>query len=223
MPREPHREQTVRWSMLANELFLTVHEDNGRLRLHRDVARAGLAAATIAELMLMGHAGIEHGNLIAATGAQPIDPLAAILKQRIRAERAYAPVRVWLQLLATETPADGDVYDRVAARMERAGVVRRRETGLIRRTTRWMPCSMNDAAWPAARLSTALYQGKRLDVFDKVLGGLLLALELHSTVLTGDSDVLEALLRAHLEVIDDSYGELFYQTETLIAASAITG
>ena len=224
-PRPPSmpRAREVRWAMLANELFFTVHEDNGRLRMHRDVARVGLAAATIGELLLMNHASIEHGDLIASRDELPVDPLAAILKERIRAEKTYTPVRVWLQLLAAETPPDGDIYDRVAARMERAGIVQARESGFIRRRTRWMPRNMNDAAWPAARVSTALQQNKLLNRFDLVLGGLFLALGLHGTVFTGDIDVMERLLRAHVRALEEQYIELLYQAETVVAASVITG
>ena len=213
------------WPMLADDMFRVCHEDSGKPILHRDVARVGLSAALIGELMLAGRVVIENTNLVPVPSDPPPDPLAAAILQRVCAEPTSAPVQQWLRFLATEEPADGDVYDRVAARLERANQVIRREKGFLflRRNTWYMPTDMNAAAWPGARLSTALYQARALDTHDMVLGGLVMALGMHGQVLTGDTDVLEQLLRRHVRAVEPQYAELIHQTETAVGASVITG
>ena len=214
----------VVWPLLADDLFRLAHNDYGKPRLHLTVARTGLAAALLGELLHTGFVAVEQDKLLwRRTTVVPIDPLAAAVFAHVRAEPKNLLVRDWLTYLSAAEAPIGDIYDRVAERMERAGHVEQRTKGIFRRRTVWMPSDMNNAAWPWARLSQHLQRHEQLDDFDTALGGLVIATGLIRDVLVGDSRNLEDLLRRNLTVAQPGMRALIYHAETAIGAGVITG
>lgn len=213
-----------RWPMIADDFFFVAHDDwPHKLRLHRDVARLGLGAAVVAELLMAQYVDIRHDALIALVAGRPADQVAARLMTRLSDELGAVPVRDWLAYLADAGQPDGDIYDQVGRRMVLAKKVEAERTGLLRRSIRYVPMDINAAAWPWARLSQQLERGTQLDDADTVLGGLLLATGLHAHVLIGDVGPLESRLRRNIAAAPVAVRELLRHTETAVGAAVITG
>lgn len=216
------------WPLLADDLFRVAHDDSGRPLLHRDVAKRGLSAAVLAELLLAGYATIHHGTLMPIRADDPFDAIAAAVMRQLRAEREELAVRDWLMFLATVELAGRDMYDQVGHRLERGRHVEREAPGLLgravlRRPVRYVPLDVNKAAWPWARLSRELREGEQLGLFDTALGGLVLATGLQRVVLVGDASGIETALRHNVAAAAKEVRELVYQTETAVGATVITG
>lgn len=212
-----------RWPPVGNDLFFVAHDDWGRLRLHRDVARLGLSAAVLAELLLTEYATIHDGALVPLVADDPVDPVAARVLRRLYAEPHQMPVRDWLAFLADEAQPDGDVYGQVARRLQSAGLVQPERVGLLRRSVRYVPVDVNTAAWPWARISGQVERGDRLGTVDTALGGLILATDLHRHVLTGDPGSVECRLRRNTAAGSAAVRELLRHTETAVGSTVFTG
>ncbi len=213
-----------RWPLVADDLFAVAHDDwPHRLRLHRDVARLGLGAAVIGELVMAEYLDVRDDTLMALVAGRPADPLAARVMSRVLDEHQAMPVRDWLAFLADAAQPDGDIYEQVARRMLLTGRIRAERIGLLRRSTRYVPVDINTAAWPWVRISRQLEHGTRLGDADTVLGGLMLATDLHSHVLTGNSGPLEAELRRNICAAPQAVRELLRHTESAVGSAVITG
>ena len=206
------------WPLLADDLFRLAHADDGSPVLHPDVAALGLGAALLGELILTGHVGARDGVVVVRSVVPPRDALAHTVLDHLTGEPVRHPVRVWLAFLAQIA------YGEVALRMLRAGHVRE-ETGfrvLRRPVRRYVPVDINKAAWPWARLSTLLCAGRRLDVFDTLLGGLVLATDLHRKVLTGATSDLTAGLRREVAEAPAAVRDLILHTEAVVGDAVAT-
>jgi hypothetical protein len=198
-------------------MFRLAHRDDGSPLLHPQVAALGLASALLGELVLTGHAGLRDGYVIIVHTTAPGDALAHTVLDLLLGEPVNHPVRTWLAFLATTAHAE------VASRLLRAGHVREQVSRrLFARSVRYVPTEMNDAAWPWARLSTLLRSGRRLDAFDTVLGGLVLATDLHRAVLTGNPAELTAGLRREVAGAPAPVRELLSHTEAAVGDAVIT-
>jgi hypothetical protein len=177
-----------------------------------------LAAALLGELVLSGHVGIRDGRVMVARSAAPADALGHAVLDHLISEPVNHPVRTWLAFLARTAHAD------VAVRMLRAGHLREQVSRRLwgRRAVRYVPTDMNTAAWPWARLSTLLRAGRALDAFDTVLGGLVLATDLHRAVLLGASVDLVADLRRVVAVAPPAVRDLIAHTEAAVGDAVIT-
>lgn len=187
----PAHGDRLRWPLVADDVFRLVHRDHdGRLLLNGHIAGLGLAAGLLAELVLARRITLHTGQVVVIDFAPPVDALAHTVLDRLATEPTTHPVRTWLPFLAQT------VYPDVAARLLRAGHLREDVTrSLLGRRVRYVPANMNTAAWPWARLSQRLRAGQPLDYVDTVLGGLVLATDLHRSVLLGTTAALEAGLR----------------------------
>jgi hypothetical protein len=207
-----------RWPLLADDMFRVAHEDRdgGRL-LHPDVAALGLAAALLGELLLAGRVTFRAGHVIVLDRRPPLDALAHTVLDHLVGEAVAHPIRVWLTFVGRTA------YTDVAQRLLRAGHVRTRASRrLFTTTTRYVPVNMNTAAWPWARLSTQLASGRELDAFDTVLGGLVLATDLHRIVLSGPAAEVTAQLRAVVAAAAPPVRELIEHTGSAVGATVIT-
>jgi hypothetical protein len=220
--QRPARRRRLWWPLIADDLFRVAHDDYGKPRLHRDVARLGLAAAVLAELLLTETVTIDDDKLISTSAVDPTDSLAAAVLRQVHAERHDLPVRDWLAFLGAATLPGGDMYEQVAGRLTRAGHVRPAVRRFPRRV-RYVPLDINAAAWPWARLSQSLGRGEQLNDFNTVLGGLILATDLHRRVLTGDAGGIEQRVRLNTDRVPTPVQRLLYHTETATGATVITG
>jgi hypothetical protein len=164
--------------LLADQFFLIAHEDRtGRSRLHPRATGLGLAAALIGELMLLRRVRVAGGELGVVNRDPPGDSLAHNVLDLLVAQPQHRELRTWLAFLAQ------DATVRVGERLLRAGVlepVTRRK--FISTQTLYVPMSpdqRNAAAWAPVRLANVLVQGRRLDLSDRALAGLI-----HATGLT---------------------------------------
>lgn len=215
------------WPLVADELFLVAHDDRGKPMLTRRTAKSTLAAALIGELVLTGFVTLRDRVLlpvVEAAAQEPLEPLAGAANRQIRAEQRGLTVRDWMTYLATIELGGADLYDHVGRRLVRGRRVDVQEYGLpLRRKVRYAPVDVNVAGWPGARISSALKRGWDLGPGDIVVGGLMLATELHRQVLTGDIDELERRLRACLDRAPRTIRELLRAAEEATASAINTG
>lgn len=108
--------------MLADDFFRLAHDDtSGELRVHARAAAWGLAAALLGELLYAGRIRIADGLVyVAHRVVPPADAIAHGIFAQIVAERTRHTVRTWLTFLSE------DAHEQVAARLVRAGHVRRK-------------------------------------------------------------------------------------------------
>lgn len=209
----------TRWPLLADDLFRLAHHDTtGRPLLHASVAGLGLAAALLAELAFTDAIVIENGQVCVVSRTPPPDVLAHTVLGQLAGEVAGHTVRTWLAFLSQTS------HEQVALRLLRSGHVRV-ETArrLLARSTTYVPTESHVAAWPWARLSTRLRQGKPLDRFDTVLAGLMVATDLHRRVLDGAPGHVFAGLRQMVAVAPPSLRLLLSHTEAAVGDAVLTG
>lgn len=123
-----------------------------------------------------------HDDRRVRSGAQPApDDLVHGLLAQISAAPTPQPVRTWVEVLSDTA------VRQVTTRLTHAGHVRREVTRrrLVGHDERWVPTDMNTAAWPTARLATALRARRRLDVTDQGLAALAWACGLDRHLLDG--------------------------------------
>jgi len=216
-PASP-RKRGVRWPLLADDLFRLAHRDtNGGPLLHPTVAGLGLAAALLGELVLTNKVGVQGEYLVVLSRDLPDDALAHLVLDQLLRESQPHPVRTWLAYLA-QTSNEG-----VADRLRRAGHVRAEVSRrLLAKTTVYVPTDVNTAAWPWARLSTRLRTRQRLDPFDVVLAGLMLAVDLQGRVLDGASHDIVAGLREVIASTELSTRLLLHHAEAAIGDAVVT-
>ncbi|WJK43720.1 GPP34 family phosphoprotein [Solwaraspora sp. WMMA2056] len=167
---------------LADDLFRMAHHRlHGRTLLHPRALRHGLAAALLAELFYPQWITVRHGRVAVGARIVPPDDLVHGLLAQISAAPTPQPVRTWVEVLSDTA------VRQVTTRLARAGHVRREVTRrrLVGRDERWVPTDMNTAAWPTARLATALRARRRLDVTDQGLAALAWACGLDRHLLDG--------------------------------------
>jgi Golgi phosphoprotein 3 (GPP34) len=219
----PQRSGRESWPLIADDLFLVIGDDRGKLRVNRDVAQIGLAGALLAELIHSGYATIVRNDLTATRGGEPIDRLAGAVIRQVRAEKVELPVRKWIAFLATTSLRAGPLYDNVGYRLTRAGRVTRTERGVLwRRSTLYVPSDTNDAGWAWARISSALSGGHALSPTDVTFAGLLLATGLHRYVLLGDGKQIEHQIRSYLADAGPDIGALIQHTEDAVNSAVMT-
>jgi hypothetical protein len=169
---------------LADEFYLIAHQDStGKPRLQARPAGHGAAAALLAELYLLDRLTIdEHG--VTVTSAAPIpDPLAHNIMDRMLGSPAQLAVHDWLAVLAPTAVQD------VADRLTRQGLLEKVEAKRPWGNKQWhVPVSMNEAAWPYARITSRLIAGpaEPLTLPDQILAGLCHATGLTRQMLWGE-------------------------------------
>ncbi|GAA4462649.1 hypothetical protein GCM10023170_067750 [Phytohabitans houttuyneae] len=152
----------------------------------------------LAELLYLQKIVVQAGRVYVVTTSAPGDALAHRVLAEVAAERGAVAVGTWLTVLGQ------DSYEQVAERLERNGRVRAQVSRrrLVMAQTRYVPTDVNEAGWPAARLSLALRQRRRLAAQDEALAALMWATGLDRYVLDGAPahayTQLRALVSHHL-------------------------
>jgi hypothetical protein len=196
------------------------HADStGKLRLNPRVAGLGLAACVLAELILVGRASIENGDVVIIDARPPQDLLQHSVIDRILSEPTRHPIKNWLAYLGTTA------IDDVAQRLLKAGVLHAIESkklfgGVEQRLE---PVSMNDAAWPAVRLARALSRRHELELPDQTLGGIVKATGLSRFVLRDEvSGVDDRFLEQLVAGLPEPLRLLVVETEAAVARAVLS-
>jgi Golgi phosphoprotein 3 (GPP34) len=205
--------------LLADDFYYVAHDDtSGKARLHADAARVGLAAALLAELILLGHITVRDGELTIVDTGSPHDELESDVLAQLDGEREHRAVSTWLAFLRRTAT------DLVSQRMVREGLlIRSVGRGLLgAATVRHVPADMSYAAWPAARLRRLITKGERMTLQDGVLAGLADAAGLSRFVLW-DGDARSFHYLAWLvSVLPRPLREVVEQTTAAVGKAVLT-
>jgi Golgi phosphoprotein 3 (GPP34) len=178
---------------LRDDLFLLAHDDDGKLAIPEARIDAGLAGATLIDLLLSRRVLVADGRLDVIDPTLTGDGEADATIDAIAANNAPCGPRAWVGWISN------GAYERVAAALGAAGVVRRsttRRLGLLT-VSRCVPCHIEDLVRVRSRLRYAIHGRDVPDPATAALCGLVLALHLESALLLNmdTSDLRLALER----------------------------
>jgi Golgi phosphoprotein 3 GPP34 len=210
---------TRRRMLLADQLFLTAHDDvTGKPRQRPRAIALGLAAALLGELMLLEKISTAgDGLVLAITRYAPQDALMHAVLDQLAGEREAHNLRTWIAFLGQSAT------DWVAARLERTGHVRHTEVRrLLRTEPRWVPTDMSVAATPGALLRHHLNHRQPLEPPEIVLAGLVEAIGLTSLVLWGVPSRTVEYRDWCLSTLPTPLQELIAETTAAVAAAVLS-
>jgi hypothetical protein len=178
---------------LRTDVFLLAHDDAGRLIGSEASVGAGLAGATLIELLLAGRVAVADGRLDVIDSAVTGDEESDATLEAIAANTAPCGPRAWVSWISH------GAYGRVAEQLASAGVVRRttgRRLGLLP-VQRCVPAQDEDLIRVRARVRYAIHGTQLPDPETGALCGLVRVLRLESSLLLSmpTSDLLLALER----------------------------
>jgi hypothetical protein len=178
---------------LRADLFLLSHDDGGKPVRHEASIGAGLAGATLIELLLGGRVVVAEGRLDVCDPSRTGDDETDATIDAIAANTAPCGPRAWVSWISH------GAYDRVAETLATAGVVRRdtvRRLGLVP-ATRWLACDPEDLVRARSRVRYAVHGRDAPDPRTAALCGLVRVLRLESTLLLSmpSEDLLLGLAR----------------------------
>jgi hypothetical protein len=183
----------MRVGSLRQDVFLLAHDDDGRLVGAEPSISAGLAGATLIDLLLGARVAVVGGRLAVVDSALTGDSEADATLEAIASNTAPTGPRAWVSWIS-----DG-AYERTAASLESAGVVRRstvRRLGLLP-AARCVAADVGDLVKLRARLRFGVASAEPPDGATAALCGLVRALRLQSSLLLSmpTVDLLAALER----------------------------
>ena len=178
---------------IRDDLFLLAHDDAGRLVVAEASLQAGLAGATLIDLLLSGQIAVLGGRL------QVIDPVPTgdaetdATIDAIAANTEPCGPRAWVNWISHGS------YERVAEGLAAAGAVRRgtvRRLGLVT-SPRCLPTDVADLVRVRAKVRFAIHGRELPDRSTAALCGLVRVLRLEAALLLSmsTSDLLLALER----------------------------
>lgn len=206
--------------LVADEFFLVAHNDiGGKARLHPAATGLGLAGGLLGELVLYGHIMVVDGDLSVVDRRPPADALAHTVLDQLVGEAQHRSVRTWLSFLAQSATTS------VGERLSRAGVLRRRESRrLLRTTVGYVPVDPNAAAWPTTRLRVLLERSDPPPTLaDAVLLGLIAAAGLDREVLWSTGPRAQHRLTSLVAALPTPLKELVAHTEAAVGAAVLRG
>ncbi len=206
--------------LVADEFFLVAHNDiGGKARLHPAATGLGLAGGLLGELVLYGHIMVVDGDLSVVDRRPPADALAHTVLDQLVGEAQHRSVRTWLSFLAQSATTS------VGERLSRAGVLRRRESRrLLRTTVGYVPVDPNAAAWPTTRLRVLLERSDPPPTLaDAVLLGLIAAAGLDREVLWSTGPRAQHRLTSLVAALPAPLKELVAHTEAAVGAAVLRG
>ena len=161
---------------IADDLYLMAHDENtGRPLIGPRLLGTGLAAALLAELMLIGGLVLHNSRvggvalnseMVMACRAEIADDLARHVHQVVAVEPRLHPVQVWLEFLAW------DAARNVAFRLGQAGYLEQAPRRLPWKAARWVPANPDWAYAPLTRACRAAAPGRSFYPGHAVLAGL---------------------------------------------------
>src|SRR5258705_1468167 len=169
----------MRVGSLRDEVFLLAHDDNGRMIVSEPVVGAGLAGATLIDLLLRGRVAVANGRLDVIDSALTGDDEADATLAAIAANTAPTGPRAWVSWISH------GAYGRVAESLEAAGVVRRSPIlrfGLLP-TARCLPVKPEGLVRVRARVRYALHSPELPELAPGALCGLCRGLRIESSLL----------------------------------------
>jgi hypothetical protein len=178
---------------LRDDLFLLAHDDAGKVAIPEAHVGAGLAGATLIELLLANRVAVGDGRLHvldrSPTGDDEIDATVAA----IEANTAPVGPRAWVSWISHSA------YERQAEALAAAGVVRRvtgRRFGLVP-VSRCVASNPEDLVRVRSRVRFSVHGRELPDEPTAALCGLVRVLRLEASLLlsTPRSDLLLALER----------------------------
>ena len=183
----------MRLGSLRNDVFLLAHDDAGRLTGSEPSISAGLAGATLIDLLLHGRVAVIQGRLGVIDSDTTGDEECDATLEAIAANTAPTGPRAWVSWIS-----DG-AYERAAAALDAAGTIRRtvsRRLGVLS-VSRCVPTNPEDLVRLRSRLRYALHSAQLPDAGTAALCGLVRVLRLESALLLSmpTSDLLLALER----------------------------
>ncbi|WP_144118445.1 GOLPH3/VPS74 family protein [Catellatospora sichuanensis] len=201
---------------IADEFYLMTHDDvSGDSRLHAKAVGFGLAAALLAELCMLDLVRPAVEGVAVRNAPPPADALVARVHGQLLAEPQLHPVRDWLAFLGRTAEAD------IAVRMTATGALQLVETRrLLGVQRRYMPVSVNDAAWPTARIIGRLRRQEEMSVEDRILAGLTFATGLSNTFAW--DDVRGRALSLVIAALDEPLRILIAETELAVSKAVGT-
>jgi hypothetical protein len=181
----------MRGGSLRDAIFLLAHDEDGRLIITEPAISAGLAGATLIDLLLGRRVAVVGGRLDVIDSAVTGDPEADAALAAIAADTGPTGPRAWVSWLAA------GAYERVAEALDRAGVIRRttvRRLGLLP-ATRCVPANLEDLVRLRSRLRYGVHSTQPPDPATAALCGLVRVLRLHSSLLLSmpSAQLLDAL------------------------------
>ena len=161
---------------LRDDVFLLAHDDSGRLIGAEPSISAGLAGATLIDLLLHGRVGVVDGRLDVIDSARTGDDESDATLMAIAANDAPTGPRAWVSWISDRA------YERTAKSLEAGGVIRRtatRRLGLVA-VTRFVPVDPDDLVRLRSRLRYAVHSTDLPDAATAALCGLVRVLRLQS-------------------------------------------
>jgi hypothetical protein len=201
---------------LRDDLFLLAHDDAGRLLIQEASLAAGLAGATLIDLLLAGRVAVADGRLNVVDPTRTGDEEADATLDAIASNTAPCGPRAWVSWISH------DAYGRVAERLSEAGAVRRtsvRRLGLLP-VSRIKPVNPEDLVRVRARIRYAVHGRDLPDPATAALCGLVRVLRLQSGLLLSmsTSDLLLALERM-TEASEVTVRQVTNAVETVVTAA----
>lgn len=201
---------------LRDDLFLLAHDDAGRLVGSEVSIGAGLAGATLIDLLLTRRVVVADGRLEVVDPAPAGDGETDATIEAIAANTAPCGPRAWVSWISP------GAYDRVARSLVAGGMVRRETTrrlGLMPVQRCW-PANVEDLVRVRARLRYAIHGRDLPDPATAALCGLVRVLRLESSLLLTmpTSDLLLALERM-TAVNDTPVRQVTNAVESVITAA----
>jgi Golgi phosphoprotein 3 (GPP34) len=180
-------------TLLRDDVFLLAHDDAGRLIASEASIGAGLAGATLIDLLLAGRIGVSEGRLDVLDGDPTGDDEMDAALDAIGANTAPCGPRAWVSWISA------GAYERIADLLEAAGLVRRttaRRLGLVP-VPRMLPARDDDLVRVRARVRYAIHGRDLPDPETAALCGLVRVLRLERSLLLSmpSSDLLLGLER----------------------------
>jgi hypothetical protein len=178
---------------LRDDLFLLAHDDAGKLIIQEAGISAGLAGATLIDLLLNRRIAVIDGRLAVVDPSASGDEETDATIEAIAANTAPCGPRAWVSWISH------GAYERAGDALSAAGVVRRataRRLGVVP-VSRCLPENAEDLVRIRSRLRYAILDRDLPDPSTAALCGLVRVLRLESSLLLSMSisDLLLALER----------------------------
>ena len=201
---------------LRDDLFLLAHDDAGKLIVSEPSIGAGLAGATLIDLLLSRRVAVVGGRLDVLDPAPTGDEETDATIEAIAANTAPCGPRAWVSWISH------GAYVRVGDGLVAAGVVRRNTTrrlGLVPRT-RCLPTNAEDLVRVRSRLRYAIHGRQAPEPATAALCGLVRVLRLEAALLLSmpTADLLLALERM-TEVSDVPVRQVTNAVDAVITAA----
>jgi hypothetical protein len=202
---------------LRDDLFLLAHDDGGKLAVSEVNVGAGLAAATLIDLLLTARVAVVDGRLDVLDSALTGDEEADATIEAIQANTAPIGPRAWVSWISH------GAYERVADSLVAAELVRRtttRRLGVLS-VTRCVPADPDDLVRVRGRVRYAIHGRELPDPPTAALCGLVRVLRLERSLLlsTPTNDLLLALERMTADS-DPTVRQVLHAVDSVIGAAA---